>query len=353
MQIKSITLFRVKLPLIEPYRLSYGDISCLHSLWTRISLDNGHVGWGESTPLFGYTSANIDSVIDSSVQIAHQWIQCPVDAIISKPLAHRDGFLFTALWTALEDALGRFEHKIGEVPIVGIVQEENNESLVDALQRARGKGYRTFKVKVGYANDIATEKTRIETLQKELGPNETLRIDANQSLLRRDGLLLAESCLPEKVQLFEQPYPVQAWEDTEYLAKHSPVPIMLDESITNLGSLDKAADHGARYVKLKWMKQGGQYYLENMVRHAKKLGLGIIMGNGVATWLNNYYEAVFWLHYLMKDKLAGEMNGFLKVCKEQRLMKYKEGSIHIGQRHQNIDNIIEPSFAERILLLTS
>jgi L-alanine-DL-glutamate epimerase-like enolase superfamily enzyme len=85
---------------------------------------------------------------------------------------------------------------------------------------------------------------------------------------------------------------------------------MLDESIEHENDVVRASRvPGVRYVKFKLMKAGSIARLQRGVDLAISLGLGVIVGNGVAGDLGCLHEA-----WAVADRLTlpGEMNGFLK-----------------------------------------
>lgn len=333
MHIESIQVYRLSLPLHEPYHLSYRSIHDLDSVWVKIELADGSVGWGESTPLPGYSKSDLEAVWDTTNNLASTWIGKEAGEILAAPLRAQDGFLFTAVWTALEEAAGSIPQLTGNVPLVGLTQERTGESPEDALQRVRKHGYKVFKIKVGFLSP-EEDVQRLRTYQEELRDGERIRIDANQSLSEAQAAMLLDGCIPDKIELFEQPLPVSAWDECARLAQLAPVPIMLDESITDLDSLDRTAQSGAaRIVKLKWMKQGGMFYLREMVEHARKLGLRIVLGNGVAGWIDNRHEAIFWLEQLQNMQLAGEMNGYLKIRGNSALLGFADGCLNLLSNH--------------------
>lgn len=329
MRIESIQAYRLSLPLLEPYHLSYRSIHDLDSVWVRIQLENGSMGWGESTPLPGYTESDLEAVWDTTNNLASDWIGKETDAVMAEPPRAQDGFLFTALWTALEEATGGIPRSFGKVPLVGLVQERAGESPVSAMQRVRKFGYKVFKVKVGFLSS-EEDSQRLRSFQQELLGGEFIRVDANQSLSEASAAMLLACCISGKVELFEQPLPVDAWDECARLARLAPVPIMLDESITDLDSLDRTArSNAASIVKLKWMKQGGMFFLREMVAQARKLDLRIVLGNGVAGWIDNRHEAIFWLEQLQDMQLAGEMNGYLKIRDGSAMLGFGDGCLSI------------------------
>ena len=94
------------------------------------------------------------------------------------------------------------------------------------------------------------------------------------------------------------------------LAKISPIPLGLDESIYDMESVDKARQlKCAQFVKFKLMKVASALSLVECIEKSRQYGFGVILGNGAAGEISCYQEA------LVAGKtgtLAGEMNGFLK-----------------------------------------
>jgi len=331
MYIETIEVYRLSQPLCEPYHLSYRSIHELDSVWVKVRLTNGSMGWGESTPLPGYSDSDIEAVWGVTNDLATDWVGRDASQVLAEPPRERDGFLFTAVWTALEEATGRIAQTSGKIPLVGLVQERSDESPVSALCRVRKHGYKVFKVKAGYL-PVDKDKERLRVFQQNLRAGERIRIDANQSLSEHQAKALLAVCNAGKVELFEQPLPVGEWDACARLAQAAQVPIMLDESITDLEALDRTSRSGAaQIVKLKWMKQGGITYLREMVERARELGLLVVLGNGVAGWINNRHEAIFWLEKLQDMQLAGEMNGYLKLRDARVPLGFEDGCLSLAE----------------------
>ncbi|MER5729821.1 dipeptide epimerase [Streptomyces sp. NPDC002138] len=79
------------------------------------------------------------------------------------------------------------------------------------------------------------------------------------------------------VELLEQPFPRECWDDARTLKAASPIPVYADESITGPHDLDACAEafHG---VNLKLMKAGGITPALRMLRRARAAGLGTMLG---------------------------------------------------------------------------
>lgn len=308
--IESIEILEVELPLRIPYRLPYGPVTKLNSLVLYLRDSDGCEGWGESTPLPGYSATTYDQALKTHCELAARAVgQAPEDIAT---FFEGDGFLWTGLASALESRDDTWPGMLPEIPLIALVQESSALNIREKLHTLRQAGYRTFKMKVGIL-PLFTEIEILKSCELALRAGEWLRLDANQSLTPEAAHQLLEACSPDKIAFLEQPLPVEQWKETAELAKCHPIPLMLDEGITDIVSLKKAADSGVAWVKLKLMKQGSRAHLTSMVQAANAAGLRVILGNGVSGPLSNRQECLFWLNNLTAGDAAGEMCGYLKV----------------------------------------
>src|SRR6185295_17704528 len=61
--VKSVVLHRVRVPLIEPFRISNGVVAEKDAILIELATEEGIVGWGEASPMSGsfYSAATPDS----------------------------------------------------------------------------------------------------------------------------------------------------------------------------------------------------------------------------------------------------------------------------------------------------
>jgi L-alanine-DL-glutamate epimerase-like enolase superfamily enzyme len=182
---------------------------------------------------------------------------------------------------------------------------------------------------------VEQDIVRLEKLQQALLSSEKIRIDANQGLILSDAIKLANTCSKSLVEVFEQPLPIDSWEEMRELNNESEIEFMLDESILGMSSLQEAISpsRSCDWVKLKLMKQGSIERTHKMFQFASGHNLRVIFGNGVSGYLGNFQEALLW-HDLQKygDKIANnaiESNGFLKVKTDpfQKLISFDSGKM--------------------------
>ena len=114
------------------------------------------------------------------------------------------------------------------------------------------------------------------------------------------------------IEYVEQPLDINAWDDCEKLLRQSEIAIMLDESISNEDDIRLAAKIGVSHIKLKLFKHGGISETGNLALIAKKLGLKVILGNGVSTDIGNIAEAYIYNMFRSQFEKTTEANGFTK-----------------------------------------
>jgi L-alanine-DL-glutamate epimerase-like enolase superfamily enzyme len=90
-------------------------------------------------------------------------------------------------------------------------------------------GYQTIKVKVGF--DVEQDIGRVRMAQEALQGKAQLRADANQGYTYAQAVRFVKGVDPGNIQFLEQPFKEKDWTAMAELAKISPIPLGLDESI--------------------------------------------------------------------------------------------------------------------------
>lgn len=321
-----------ELGLVSSYVLSFRTLDSFEAVIVAVHLDDGSVFRGEVVPLPGYANETVASVLDS----LHDWLPSLKGLAMSDARAwlgervNRVPFAASAVLGALDQALIDYprRHTRGRVPLVFPLASIANEFEADVL-RALQQGYRTLKVKVGFGLD--QDLAAVSELQRILPMGVSVRFDANGAFAL-DGA--PEFCatvhrlLGESVEFIEQPFSVDAWDDTAALAARSEVPLMLDESIRKIEDLDRGARAGAQMIKLKICKQGSILRVLHYAQRARRLGLGVVLGNGVATDLSNKLELWMAARHPTLFHGASEANGFLKLREpvQQSTLRFDAGN---------------------------
>ena len=314
--IERIVLYRVRVPLSVPYKLSFGPVEALDMLLVETITDNGGHGWGEATVLPGYTQESIETVWRTAHTQAVDLINLETHeaGINCMNLHPQTPFTATALVTALEMASG---HEVlvndneRRVPLLAVINATQRDAITEEIERALADHYRTLKVKVGF--ELAADMQRLAFIQEQVGDRAAIRVDANQGYSQADAITFINSIDPTGIELVEQPCAAGDWRAAVAVARAAQprgLAIMLDESIFAVADIDRAADLGcAGIIKLKLMKTGGLQALMKDLEHIHQRGMQSVLGNGVAGDIGCWMEAC--VAARMLDN-AGEMNGFLK-----------------------------------------
>jgi len=324
-------LYRLNIPLMRPYRLSFGPVNHYDTLLVRCHLD-GNQGWGEATLLTGYT----DETIEGSWQKAVQLTASLSGRTAEDGRRHLLGlqgkhpFTATAFCTAIEMAQGSpllNPQRDLQVPILGLLNSSETPAIEAEIEQLLSEGYRTVKVKVGF--DPVGDALRVGRIQRVANGRVRIRLDANQGYSAEQAREFLSKLKPDDIELFEQPCAAGDWAAHRLATAASPVPVMLDESIYSEADIDRVAnEHAAQYVKVKLMKFVSLERLAQAIEHIRGLDMTPVLGNGVASDIGCWMEACVAAHHIDN---AGEMNGFLKPAHGllRRRLRFENGCIHI------------------------
>jgi len=136
-------------------------------------------------------------------------------------------------------------------------------------------------IKIKLTGEIETDLARVEAV-RAARPDAWLGVDANQGFARRDLDWLVEMLLEQHISLLEQPLPRGS--EAELDGYKSRIPLAADESALCLADL---AGLPGRFdvVNIKLDKCGGLTEGLAMVAEARRLGLGVMVGNMVGSSL--------------------------------------------------------------------
>ncbi len=317
-RIISAHLERRCLPLKTPYVLSFVTLDAFETLLVHIDLDNGETRLGEVVPLPGYSSESVEDVVrtlDSWLpEFPRQELQSARQTVASQ--ISSAPFASSLILSALDAGLMRQEQNKNCRHSVALVYPTSSSKpeLEKTVKQALAAGYRTIKVKVG--DNIDQDLDALPRLKRGLSPGIQVRFDANQGYTYEEArcfLAAVEAQLSENTELVEQPLPPEAWDEMAHLSGNTGIPLMLDESIYTVNDVNRAAQVGCQWIKLKLCKQGGLHELLQLAEYAKSIGLKVVIGNGVATDVSNLLELWLYDHYRHLFDGASESNGFAKL----------------------------------------
>ncbi|WNV88188.1 o-succinylbenzoate synthase [Umezawaea sp. Da 62-37] len=294
MKLTGVELRRVRMPLVAPFRTSFGTQNARDVLLLRVVTDEAE-GWGEcvamSDPL--YSSEYVDAAADVLTRFlvpalaAHPRLDANAVAHVLEPFrGHR--MAKAALEMGVLDAELRAEgrplsRELGatrdRVPCgvsVGIM--DSIGELLDAVGGYLDAGYARIKLKIEPGWDVEP----VRAVRERFGDDVLLQVDANTAYTVGDARHLAQLD-PFGLLLIEQPLEEEDLLGHAELAKLISTPVCLDESITSARSAAAAITMGAcRIVNIKPGRVGG--YLEARRIH------DVCVAHGVPVWCGGMIE---------------------------------------------------------------
>ena len=277
MKLQEFELRTIHLPLVRPFRTSFGTQTSREVLMVKVTNENGTVGWAEcvamSEPLYSpeYVIGCLDLIKRFLIPALREKRSISAEdvPVLLKPFLGGQ-MAKAALETAILDAqlrdqnislakyLGATKRKVECGVSVGIANDL--AALVEEVKSYVDAGYRRIKLKIEPGWDYEAVKTI-----RQIYPDIPLQVDANQAYSRSDGKLLAK--LDEfNLLLIEQPLDEHDILGHAMLAKEVKTPICLDESIISLQSAqDALALEATTVINIKPGRVGG--YIESKKIH--------------------------------------------------------------------------------------
>ncbi|BCJ48866.1 o-succinylbenzoate synthase [Actinoplanes sp. NBRC 14428] len=295
MKLEGIELRRVAMPLVSPFRTSFGTETTRDVLLLRVVTDAAE-GWGEcvamADPLYSpeYTEAAADVLrrhLIPALAAAPRLDAYAVGPALASFKGHRmaKAALETAVLDAELRAEGRsFARELGavreRVPCgvsVGIMSSIGE--LLDAVGGYLDAGYLRIKLKIEPGWDVEP----VRAVRERFGDDVLLQVDANTAYTLADARHLARLD-PFGLLLIEQPLEEEDVVGHAELARMIATPVCLDESITSARTAAAAITLGAcSVVNIKPGRVGG--YLEARRIH------DLCAAHGVPVWCGGMLES--------------------------------------------------------------
>ncbi len=294
MKLTAVELRRVQMPLVSPFRTSFGVETTRDILLVRVVADDAE-GWGECVAMADplYSSEYADAAADvltrflvPAVAACPQLQATAVAPTLAKFKGHR--MAKAALETAILDAelrtqgrslgreLGAVHDRVPcgvSVGIMGSIPE-----LLDAVEGYLAEGYLRIKLKIEPGWDVEP----VRAVRERFGDNVLLQVDANTAYTLGDARHLARLD-PFGLLLIEQPLDEEDVLGHAALAKIVRTPICLDESIVSARAAADAIKLGAcEIINIKPGRVGG--YLEARRIH------DVCAAHGVPVWCGGMLE---------------------------------------------------------------
>ena len=252
---------RFSCPLSDPLETANGTIDEREGLLIRAS-DGTSVGYGEATPLAGWTESvsECHAAIEDAIAAAEYGRSAVLDATEDTQAARHGVSLALADLAAKGDALPLYRDlgalvRVPRVPVNATIGDGTPEETVAAVERAVDAGFSCCKLKVGNRS-LEEDLSRVRRARSIAGQDVELRVDANGAWTF-DVAMEAIAHFDElDVSILEQPLPEGALGGLAELRGNG-VAIAVDEGLLEHG-VDAILDAQAADVfVLKPMALGG------------------------------------------------------------------------------------------------
>lgn len=309
MKLVSGTVYALGIPFVEAFRHSAKERRWSDAVVVRVRDDAGTEGFGEGVARPYVSGETVDMVVEHLTRdlwpaVAERELPelAGVDAFRAIELFIRDGpdgpdrrapgvIAHHASRAALELAILDCALRARGRPMAELLAPVRPRvvysgiitagSLDTALQHARQMklvGLPHVKVKVGFADDVA----RVRAVREVLGPDVSLRVDANGAWTVDQALETVQALAPFDIAAVEQPLPRGPVAELKRLRAASPVPIMVDESVVTLEDAEALiAEQAVDYINVRVSKCGGLARSRAIALRAAAAGVRLQVGSQV------------------------------------------------------------------------
>ena len=269
----------------------------LEYVLATIETEDGHAGTGEATVdvgFFGETLEQAQAAIED--YLGPQLVGCdPFDRERLMWLIDFRGNTTakSAIDMALHDLVGR----IAGVSVGDLIGGRARDRVEVAIEIAGGEpegmaqrcvelvalGVRAFKPKIG--GDPRRDAERLVAIRHAVGPDVTLRADANQGFTPKQAIELCRIVEREGVdlELLEQPVPAWDHEGMAHVRRSVDTLIEADESCYSLhDALALVRAQACDVLNVKLGKAGGLLAAKKIAAVAEAAGVGCVLGTAFA-----------------------------------------------------------------------
>ncbi len=346
MRITAIEIFETKIPLPHPYKLSqrYGTMAYTEPTVVKVHTDAGLIGLGEADAWAGFTSETPQTV---SAVLRHDLAPRLLGEDATNILKIHETMNFFmrenhmakgAIDMAVYDLLGKeaglpVYRLLGgelrqEVPIMGAFGGDSPEEAAACALAEKSKGYHSLMCKVG--RDPLKDAECFLAVRAAVGKDYPLILDANQGWTLAEAKKFISLAADGEPVLFEQPLVAADIEGMAQLRRVSPVPVSVDESLTDFAAAQEIIKRGAADVfSVKVSKNGGIREARRIIELARDHGIPILFNSmleegitqaaslNLALTTENLFE---WGHaYFSPLRLEADISSYTSLIRNGRV----------------------------------
>lgn len=317
---------REQIPLSAPFTITGYTFTDIAVVVTRLG-DRGARGEGEAAGVY-YFNDDADHMC-GAIEAVRREIEAGLDREALRRLLPPGGArnaLDCALWDLEAKRSGQPAWRLAGLepprPLTTTFTIPANDPGAMAAKAIEYAQARSLKLKL--TGDPTLDAERVRAVRKAR-PDTWLGVDANQGFDASSLEALMPALVACKVKLVEQPF--ARGREAELEGLRCPIPIAADESVQGLADIEPMVGR-CDIINIKLDKCGGLTEGLAMAAEARRLGLGVMVGNMVGTSLA---MAPAWLLGQLCD--IADLDGTLFITKDRDpAMVFENGKVSYPAR---------------------
>lgn len=319
MKISRVVVGEMKAPLRMPFKTALREVNELREFTVRVEANDGAFGWGSVVPTAAITGDSESKIYDDLHTIGKMLSGADLSKNVywQDVLFDQSQFSNSAL-CAFDVAVCDLEARSAAVPLWKWLGGRHSRPLITNMtisvdspevmaMRAReavARGFSALKVKVGQGAD--SDRARVLAIRKAVGPNVSLRLDANQGWNESEASELMEwfsiHCAP--LDFIEQPVPAAELLSLKKLAQRGTTLVVADESAMTFAQAARVIEmSAATALSVKLTKAGGLIAAKKILDLAHEYHIPCLMscmfeagaGLQASVQLASMHPAVRWI----------------------------------------------------------
>ena len=276
MNISEVKIEKHTLRYKKPISTSHGIITDRSVILLGLKDKKGTWGYGESSPLKGFSSENTDDVEN----ILTEWGKTKNERLLTGfPTAKAAVDCAFLDLKAKNNGLPLHKYmnseSLKEFPISQLILGETPKELVSNARRATEAGYKTLKIKVGTSSE-EIDYERLKAVRETVGQEIAIRIDANGGWNTNQAIDILGRLIPFAIEFVEEP--TRGLDNLATVQKNVVQKIAIDESLQDVDNIEKIKNAQiAKILIIKPSAIGGIKFASQLIDRAKSLELEVVV----------------------------------------------------------------------------
>jgi o-succinylbenzoate synthase len=258
------SVFKLSIPLKEPFMTSGGVVSARELLLLRLEARDGTVGYGEAAPFEPYDGVPLER---AAAALTGGGGRRPPQARAAEEIARLD-------LHARQEERPLAEPRKDSLPVNMTLAAGPPEEIAERARAGLREGYACFKLKVGLPDDA----DRVAAVRAAVGPWPALRVDANGAWSVDAAVQAIRGLEAYDLEFVEQP--CRTLRELAEVRQRVSTPVAADESVASLRELRRALElEACDVVNVKLAGAGGFKPARELLREARSNGLDAFLSS--------------------------------------------------------------------------